>query len=202
MIIQGTPEWFEARRGKVTASMVAAVIAKTKSGPSASRATYMGQLIAENLTGNVQESFSNAAMQWGTDTEPQARLSYEFEHGVEVIEEGFVIHPTILGSGASPDGMVGDKGMVEIKCPNTSTHIDTLLKKKVPGKYNTQMQFQMACCEREWTDFLSYDPRLPPHLQMFCTRVERDDKYINELESEVEIFIAEMASIIEELEKL
>tara|TARA_R110000824_G_scaffold132271_11_gene294692 strand:- start:258 stop:863 length:606 start_codon:yes stop_codon:yes gene_type:complete len=199
---QGTDEWLQARCGLVTASRVADVVAKTKSGYGASRATYMGQLIAEQLSGNVAPSFSTAAMQWGTDTEPQARIAYEFDQGVDVVEIGFVHHAAILGTGASPDGLVGERGMVEIKCPNSATHIDTLLSQKVPKKYLTQMMWQLACTGREFCDFVSYDPRLPAHLEMFCTRVERDYEYIAELETEVNKFIEEMATIIEELEKL
>ena len=136
---QGTDEWFAARCGKVTASRVTDVVARTKSGASKSRESYMGQLIAERLTGAVADSYSNAAMAWGTDTEPMARMAYEFHNDVEVVQVGFTNHPTIAMAGASPDGLVGDDGMVEIKCPNTNTHIETLLSRKVPAKYLTQI---------------------------------------------------------------
>lgn len=199
---QGTTEWFEARRGKVTASRVADVISKTKSGWGAGRKNYEAQLIAEILTGTVADSFTNAAMQWGTDTEPQARKAYEFAQDCDVVEVGFVDHPTIKGTGASPDGLVGVDGMLEIKCPNTATHLDTLLTQKVPAKYNTQMQWQMACCERQWTDFVSFDPRLPVNLNMFCQRVDRDDEMIAILESDVLGFLAEMNDKIEALRGL
>jgi putative phage-type endonuclease len=142
---QRTDEWFATRLGKVTASKISDVVAKTKSGYGASRATYMSQLLVERLTGTRTEFYSNAAMQWGTDTEPQARAAYEFITNNSVIEEGFIPHPTIEMSGASPDGLVGDNGMLEIKCPNTSTHIQTLLDDKAPSKYINQMQWQMAC---------------------------------------------------------
>ena len=201
---QGTQEWFEARRGKVTASRVADVIAKTKSGWGASRGNYEAQLIAEILTGEVADSFTNAAMEWGTATEPQARKAYEFLKDVEVEEIGFVDHPIINGTGASPDGLVGANGMLEIKCPNTKTHIDTLLTQKVPKKYDTQMQWQMCCAgkDRLWTDFVSFDPRLPQHLNMFFKRVERDDERIAELEGIVSDFIDEMKIKIKALEDL
>jgi len=199
---QGSAEWLQARCGKVTASKVADLIAKTKSGWGASRANYMAQLIAERLTGNPAESFTSTAMQWGTDTEPQARAAYEFLTDATVAEVGLVPHPSIEDAAASPDGLVGDDGMLEIKCPNTSTHIDTLLGQKVPAKYMTQMQWQMACAERQWCDFVSFDPRMPAHLQMFVQRVERDDERIAELEKMVTEFIAELVAKIEQLEQL
>ena len=192
MIEQGTPEWFQERLGKVTASRVADVVAKTKSGYSASRANYMAQLVCERLTNSVAESYTNAAMQWGIVTEDQARASYEFAQSVSVEAIGFVPHPTITMSGASPDGLIADDGMCEIKCPNTSTHIETLLTGKVPEKYVTQMQWQMACTGRQWCDFVSYDPRMPERMRLFIQRVKRDDKRIDELESEVVGFLAEL----------
>ena len=200
-IIQGSPEWFAIRVGKVTASRVADVIAKTKTGPSASRTNYMAQLIAERLTGTTAESFTNAAMQHGTDTEPQARMAYEFYQDVTAVEIGFVIHPTIGMTGASPDGLVGADGLVEIKCPNTATHIDTLLGSTVPGKYVTQIMWQLACTGRAWADFVSFDPRLPESMRMFVQRVHRDDARIAELESEVITFLAELSAKERELRK-
>lgn len=199
---QRSPEWFAARCGKVTASRVADVIAKTKSGPSASRANYAAQLIAERLTGTVEPSFTNAAMQWGTDAEPLARAAYEFHVAALVDEIAFVDHPTVPMSGASPDGMVGADGMVEIKCPNTATHLDTLLGDSIPGKYITQMQWQMACADRKWCDFVSFDPRLPPDLQLHVERVSRDNAMIADLETEVRAFLAEVAAKITKLEGL
>ena len=160
-IVQGTPEWHALRLGKVTASRVADVIAKTKSGPSASRAKYAGELIAERLTGTTGERFTNAAMACGTEQEPAARKTYEFYRDTDVEQVAFVLHPTIGDSGASPDGLVDVDGLVEIKCPETHTHIETLLGQAVPAKYITQMQWQMACTGRAWCDFVSYDPRLP-----------------------------------------
>jgi putative phage-type endonuclease len=191
-IIQGSSEWLQARCGLVTASRVADVVAKTKSGYSASRATYMGELIAERLTGVPAASFTNAAMQWGTSTEPMAREAYRAQSFEDVIEVGFVLHPTVMQSGASPDGYVGADGMIEIKCPNSSTHIDTLLGQKIPEKYITQMLWQMASSGRAWCDFVSFDPRLPPEMQMFIKRLERDNERIAELEKEVSAFIAEL----------
>ena len=196
---QGTNEWKECRVGKVTASRVADVVAKTKSGYSASRDNYMAQLVCERLTGKPTEGFSSTAMQWGTDTEPLARAAYEAKMDVLVDEVGFIDHPTIVNSGASPDGLVGDDGLIEIKCPNTSTHIDTLLTKTVPKKYADQIFWQMACTNRDWCDFVSYDPRLPPDLQLFIKRIPRDDKYIQLLEAEVIEFLTETAHKVAQL---
>jgi putative phage-type endonuclease len=191
-IIQGSAEWFAARCGRVTASRVADVIAKTKAGWGASRANYAAQLVSERLTGEVAESYSNAAMQWGTATEPMARDAYSFRHDVDVTEVGFVLHPSIVMAGASPDGLIGDDGLIEIKCPNTATHIDTLLSATVPTKYITQMQWQMACTGRQWCDFASYDPRLPEAMRLFVSRVSRDNDLIASLESEVSDFLSEV----------
>ena len=202
MIEQRSDAWFEARIGKVTASRVADVIAKTKTGYSATRDNYMAQLVCERLTGQKGESFSNAAMQWGTETEPLARISYEVAQNVLVDEVGFVPHPSIEMAGASPDGLVGDDGLLEIKCPNTATHIETLLSQTVPGKYNTQMQFQMACTGRQWCDFVSFDNRLPAELQLFVKRVPRDEVFVRLIEAEIVQFLAELDDKINKLMKV
>lgn len=200
-LIQGSPEWHAARVGKVTASRVADVIAKTQTGVSASRKNYAAELVAERLTGKPAESYTNAAMQWGIDMEPQARVAYEFLHDAQVVQVGLVDHPTIPMSAASPDGLVGDAGLVEIKCPSTATHIETLLNKAVADKYIVQMQWQMACTGRAWCDYVSYDPRMPEDMQLFVQRVTRDNVRIAELESEVRVFLEEVASTIVKLRK-
>jgi putative phage-type endonuclease len=192
MIVQGSEAWFAARCGRVTASRVADVVARTKTGWGASRANYAAELIAERLTGCTAPGFSNSAMQWGTDQEPVARAAYEARTGVTVDLVGFVDHPEIAMSGASPDGLIGDDGLIEIKCPNTATHLDTLLSETVPGKYVTQMQWQMACTGRAWCDFASFDPRLPANMALFVRRIDRDVSLILELESEVAAFLAEI----------
>jgi len=199
---QQTEEWFNARLGKVTASRVADVIAKTKSGYSTSRDNYMAQLVCERLTNTKSDLFTNSAMQWGTETEPLARAAYEGFRDVLVDEVGFVPHPFIKDAGASPDGLVGDAGMLEIKCPNTSTHIETLLLQNVPSKYYSQMQWQMACADREWCDFASFDPRMPAELQLFVKRVLRDDAYISMLEEEIVWFLEELNVKINKLNEL
>jgi putative phage-type endonuclease len=202
LLAQGSTEWLAARCGLVTASRVADVVAKTKSGWGASRANYMAELIAERLTGQPAERFTNAAMQWGTDTEPQARAAYEFFHDVTVEQVGLVRHPTIAESAASPDGLVGDDGLLEAKCPNTATHIETLLNGAVPAKYMTQMQWQLACTGRQWCDFVSFDPRLPGDLSLYCRRVHRDDVRISELESDVREFLADLKQKLAQLHAL
>ena len=202
MIIQGSPEWFAARVGKITASRVVDVMARTKTGWGASRANYAAELIAERLTGNSAPGFTNDAMRWGTDTEPYARLEYSRRFDVSVYEIGFVDHPEVAMSGASPDGLVGSDGLIEIKCPNTATHLDTLLSGNVPGKYLTQMQFQMACTGRSWNDFVSFDPRLPENMQLFVQRVPRDVGLILDLETEVSAFHDEIEGKLAELRRI
>lgn len=201
MIAQGSAEWFAQRAGKVTASRVADVIAKTKTGWGASRANYAAQLVAERLTGNVEPTFTNAAMQWGTDKEPEAREAYEFHAGVFVDQVGMIDHPRIAMTGASPDGLVGDDGLVEIKCPNTATHIETLLSGKVPAKYVTQMAWQMACTGRALCDFVSFDPRMPEHMRLFVQRMDRDDTLIATLEAEVSAFLTEVSETVASLSR-
>jgi len=201
-LVQGTPEWHAIRCGKVTASRAADVVAKTKSGWGASRVNYMAELIAERLTGEPSPSFTNAAMQWGTETEPLARAAYEFRADCEVAQEGFIHHPEIRMAGASPDGLIGTDGLVEIKCPNTATHIDTLLGQKVPEKYVTQMQFQMACAGRDWCDFVSFDPRLPEEMRLFVSRVARDQEAIDYLEKEIKAFLSEIDVKVDNLKRL
>ena len=201
MMEQRSDEWFAARLGKVTASRVADVIAKTKTGPSASRENYSTQLVLERLTNKQAESYTNAAMQWGTETEPMARQAYELKRGLFVNETGFVDHPTIEMSGASPDGLVGTDGLIEVKCPNSATHMETMLTQKVPAKYIPQMMWQMACTGRNWCDFVSYDPRFPENLQIFIERVEYDPTYVKMLELEITQFLDEVTKKVEILRK-
>jgi putative phage-type endonuclease len=192
---QRTDKWIADRLGKVTASRVADVIAKTKSGYGASRSNYMAQLVCERLTGTQGELYQNAAMTWGTNSEPAARAHYESVTGLLVEETGFVPHATIANSGASPDGLVevgSLKGLVEYKCPQTNTHIDTLLSGAIPAKYQTQMQWQLACTGRQFVDFVSFDPRMPENMCYFSERVMRNDDMISELEFEVSKFLAEL----------
>lgn len=202
MIVQGTPEWYAIRCGKVTASRVADVLARTKTGWGATRANYAAELIAERLTGCPAPSFVNDAMRWGTETEPKAREAYAQRHGFAVVEVGFVHHPEIAMSGASPDGLVEADGLVEIKCPNTATHLDTLLSGGVPGKYLPQIQWQLACTGRQWCDFVSFDPRMPPEMRLFVQRVERDASTILDTEHEVSVFLREIDDKVTRLKAL
>ena len=198
---QRTDEWFAARIGKVTASRVADVIAKTKSGYGAGRANYLADLVVERLTGQKAQGFSNAAMEWGTEQEPHARAAYSAKTGILVEEVGFIDHPTVAMSGASPDGFA-EEGLIEVKCPNTATHLEYVLAELPPLKYFTQMQWQMACIGRPWCDFVSFDPRLPERLQLLVVRVPRDDDYIAMLEAEVKKFLAELDDNLNKLEKV
>jgi len=201
-IEQGTPEWFAQRCGKATASRISDIVSKTKTGYSASRANYMAQLVVERMTQTVGESYSNVAMEWGTENEPFARAAYEIKTGNTVDQVGSIDHPTIPMSSASPDGLIGNWGCLEIKCPNTSTHIETLLGAEPVKKYYDQMQWQMACTNRSWCDFVSFDPRMPAHLQLFVKRIERNDVYIAELESEVIQFLAEVDDKVKKLNEI
>jgi len=196
---QGSQEWLQERCGKVTASRIADLMARTKSGYSASRANYASQLICERLTGCVAPSFTNAAMIHGTETEPEARRAYEFYIDRDVVQVGFMPHPSIEMAGASPDGLIGDDGLLELKCPNSATHIETLLGGVIPDKYVKQMQFQMACTGRQWCDFASYDNRLPERMRLFVKRVDRDEELIGEIETEVRGFLAEIDETVAQL---
>lgn len=197
---QRSEEWFQARLGKVTASRVADVLAKIKSGESASRRNYKIQLVSERLTGEKQETYINQAMQDGIDREFYARERYVQQHG-EVEEVGFIQHPT-LEAGASPDGLVGDDGLIEIKCPLGTTHTETLMTQEVPSKYIPQIQFQLLCTGRKWCDFISYNPMFPEHLQLFVKRVDADPVYQKELEVEVSKFLDEVNDVINKLKEI
>lgn len=199
-VTQGTDDWQALRLGKVTASRLADLMARTRNGWGASRQNYMAELVAERLTGVKTEGFSNAAIKWGLEMEPQAREAYSFFADVDVAQTGFVDHPKIAMTGASPDGLVGDAGLVEIKCPLTATHIETLLTASVREKYLFQMQWQMACTGRQWCDFVSYDPRMPERMRYFCQRVPRNDRLIADLEREVSEFLREVADKVAALQ--
>ena len=199
MTAQRTPEWRAARLGKVTASRVADVVGRTKSGYSTSRSHYAAQLVAERLTGVPPEGYVSPAMQWGIEQEASARRRYEFEKDVGVRLVGFVDHPKIAMSGASPDGLVGAEGLVEVKCPATAAHLETLLGGAPPTKHLAQILWQMAVTGRAWCDFVSYDPRLPFDLQIVTHRVERDETIIASLEAEVSAFLQEVAARVDQL---
>jgi len=188
---QRSSEWHQMRLGKVTASRVADILAKTKTGPSASRQNYLIELALQRTTGVVQESYSNSAMEWGTQTEPQARVAYEVATHNFVDQVAFVDHPTIPNFGCSPDGLVGE-GLIEIKCPNSATHWEYFKAKEPPKKYFIQMQAQMACTGAKWCDFVSFDPRMPERSQLLIVNVPRDETFIAEMEAEIKQFLNEV----------
>ena len=200
---QRTDEWYLTRLGKVTASSLYKVLAKTKTGYGADRGNYMTQLVLERVTGTKADFYTNASMQWGIEQEPFARAAYEATKGVMVEEIAFVPHPTIEMSGASPDGLVGDDGMVEIKCPDSKTMLECWLSDNpVESKYMAQMQWQMRCADRNWCDYVVFDPRMPPKAQLFVDRVERDDEWIAATEIEVVKFLAEVDAKVAALKKI
>lgn len=186
----------------MTASRVADVVARTKTGWGASRANYMAELIAERLTGVKADSYQSKAMEWGTEREPEALALYAFMYNAEVVPAGFVPHPVIDMAGASPDGLVGDDGLIEAKCPNTATHIETLLGAPIDKKYLLQMLWQMACTQRRWCDFVSFDPRMPADLQLHRQRVHYDDERVAELARDVIEFLRELDAKVDALNKL
>jgi putative phage-type endonuclease len=196
---QGSTAWITARLGKVSASRISDVVARTRSGYGASRANYAAEIITERLTGAPAERFQNAAMAWGTEKEPDAKDAYCFLRDAEIEAVGLVLHPTIDMACASPDGLVGNDGLIEVKCPQTATHIDTLLSETVPDKYVKQMMWQMSCTGRQWCDFVSFDPRLPAEMQIFIKRVPRENALIAELEAEAVKFLAEIDDTIVKL---
>jgi putative phage-type endonuclease len=202
MIQQRSPEWYAQRLGKATASRISDILATTKSGVSMLRTNYAAELIAERLTGVVVPGYTSAPMQWGIDNEAQAKALYSDRCGVVVADAEFIDHPEIMWAGASPDGYVDVDGLVEVKCPNTATHIDSLLGGKIAPNYLTQMQWQMACTGRLWCDFVSFDPRLPERMQLVVQRVPRDLSRVLELEGEVRTFLAEIAASVERLSGL
>lgn len=201
MILQSDPQWETARLGHVTASRIADMLARTKTGWGASRTNYAMELVTERLTKSPGERYVNAAMQWGIDTEAQARAAYEFRTDASTGEAAFVKHAHIQWAGASPDGFVGDDGLVEFKCPNTATHIDTLLNGAIPEKYLLQMQWQMTVANRAWCDFASFDPRLPEEMRLFVKRIPRDEVECARLEREVETFLGEIDDTLKRLRR-
>ena len=190
-IEQRSEQWFAARCGSLGASQIADAISKSKDGKAfgSTSANLRAKLVVERLTGVQEDGFKTAAIQHGIDCEEAARLAYEAHTGAFVTEVGLYKHPTIEGTHASPDGLVGDDGLIEIKCPNSATHIDTLKTEKVPTKYLYQMQWQMRCTDRQWCDYVSFDPRLLENLRLFVKRIPRDDALIAKLEAEVTQFL-------------
>ena len=199
IIKQGSDAWFRMRAGKVTASRVADILAKTKTGPSASRQNYLIELALQRTTGIIQESYSNSAMEWGTQTEPQARVAYEVKSGNFVDQIAFIDHPSIKWFGCSPDGLVSDRGLLEIKCPNSATHWEYFKAKKPPQKYFIQMQAQIAVTGRDWCDFVSFDPRMPERSQLLVVRVNRDEAFIKTMEMQIMSFLSDVEAEVQQM---
>ena len=200
MIDQLSDEWFAARLGKITSSRVKDVMAKGRSGAvSASRKNYMMELLCQRLTGQREEGFTSTAMQRGTDLEPLARAAYEVNHDALVTEAEFILHPDYEFTGSSPDGYVGESGLIEIKRPNTAQHIACIQSGPHDPKYEHQMQHQMFCTGREWCDFVSFDDRLPEPLQLFVSRVNRDDDKIKAMLDEIQKFEDELQTLTQEM---
>lgn len=198
---QRSEEWFAQRRGKVTASRLWDMLKTIRNGDyAASRRNYAAQLVTERLTGKSHERFyTNEHMEWGKDAEPLAREAYSKQTGREIVEIGLVNHPRIVDALASPDGLIGDDGLIEIKCLLPANHLELLLTEKIKEQYILQMHWQMACTGRQWCDFVSFDPTQRENMQLFIQRIERDDKEIHHLENEVEIFLNEVIASVEKL---
>jgi putative phage-type endonuclease len=190
---QRSEEWFAARLGKVTASRIGDILATIRNGNwSASRRNYAAELVTERLTGRCDEGFTSEHMRYAIEHEPLAREAYERKMGVKVVEVGFINHPTIPMAGCSPDGLVGDDGLVEIKCLNTANHIEVLLEEKIEEKYRLQMLWQMACTKRSWCDYVPFEPHLPEDMQLFIKRFHADPEEIKDVEQQVVRFLKEV----------
>lgn len=198
-LAQGTDEWRRARAGSLGASQIHEAIAKTKTGWGASRASRMAALVIERLTGIPQDTYQNAAMLHGIETEPEARAAYEFYSDADVQLVGLATHPTIPGTHASPDGLVGADGLLEIKCPQPAQHLATLGGEAIPDKYAIQMLWQMRCCDRAWCDFASYNPAFPESMKLHVQRFHRNDARIADLEFEVGKFLSELDDTVRRL---
>lgn len=204
LIIQGTPEWFEARAGSLGSSQLSAAIARAQSGTGRGTTSknLMIDLALERITGKPLETFQSQAMLVGKEREPRARELYSLVRDVEVREVGLVRHPRLKGTHSSPDGLIGEDGCVEFKCPNRRTHFETILSRKsIDRRYILQVQWHMACTGRMWCDFVSYNPDFPPNAVFFVKRIDRDDAFIEALEEEVRDFLFEVESRVRELDR-
>lgn len=199
-IEQGSDEWLELRRGKLTASRIHAIMRDGRGGaPSKSAAEYRAELIVERLSLEPAAKIKTLAMQRGNDVEPRAASAYEFYRDADLVTVPFVDHPSIPMAGASPDRLVGNDGLVEFKAPDSQTHIAFLISGAIPSTYMYQMQFQMACTQRAWCDFCSFDDRLPPPLDLKVVRVMRDPAAIVQMETQVRSFLADVDAMVAEL---
>jgi putative phage-type endonuclease len=183
---QNSADWVWARTGRITASRICDMMATLKrGGEAASRRDYRAQLVAERLTGRAEEHYVSKEMQFGAEQEPFARTAYEIKTETIVDQVGFIFHPRLDFTGASPDGLIGQDGGLELKCPKTTTHLAYIMAGTVPKEYQDQMLWNMACAEREWWDFVSYDSRLPEKLRIFIVRMPRNEARISEIEREI-----------------
>lgn len=195
---QGSQEWLDLRLGKITASRMKDLLTNgIRGNPSKTAESYMIELIAEKLSGQPKQFFENDAMRWGTETEPQARAMYELETGHDVAEVAFIVKNEFVG--VSPDGLIGENGMLEIKCPTTATQIKRALSDNYHADYKAQIQCQLWVAQREWCDFLSFDPRLDGPASFLIERVERDEKFITEMSEKTDVFINNMLAAISKL---
>lgn len=197
LVVQGSDEWAELRCGRITASRCKDAFEILKSGKAytAERAKYRTELLVERLTGVPYPHYVTQEMQWGLEQEPFARAAYEIQENVLVEPCGFVLHPELEFFGCSPDGLVGDDGMIQIKCPTTLTHMNWYLAGVIPLEHTFQMTAELAVTGREWCDFVSFDPRLPEPLQLFVRRFDRHEASIRALEEEVVRFHEEIESL-------
>lgn len=201
-ITQGSDQWKQLRCGMITASKIAEVMSRGKNGTeSTGYANYRAQIVAERLTGCVSEGYTNGYMQRGNEDESAARDCYSFATGNQVDQIAFIKHPTIECAGCSPDGLVSDDGLVEIKRKIPALHIAYLLKNEVPAEYKKQMTFQLACTGRKWVDFCSYCPELPENMQLFIVRFHRDDAAIADMEAAVIAFNQSVEKMITDLKQ-
>lgn len=194
--LAGTPGWLAARRGLLTASRVADAIAVLKTGkPSESRKKLMMELLAERMTGHAVDHYVTPAMQWGIDNQAAAISEYEAETGELVGPEVFVLHPSIDWFGATPDGLVGKDGLIEVKCPTTPKHLAYVVAGEVPDEYKPQMLCQLACTRRQWVDFVSFDPRIKSPARLFIRRFEPAHSEIERIEEQAREFLAELQAM-------
>src|SRR4030067_3319097 len=198
-LIQDSDEWFQYKLGKVGGSRIADLMARTKSGWGASRDAYSAELICERLSGQRYEKVKSKSMERGNEVEDDARAAYAFRFGVDPVPVGFVEHPTIAVAVCSPDRLIAEDGLLEIKSPDSHTHLATLLGASIPRAYLLQMQWQLCCCQRQWVDFVSFDPRFPEHMNLSIKRVNRDDAMIREMEAAVVDFLLELDPPLKEL---
>lgn len=202
-IEQRSAEWFHLRAGSFTASRCSDLMARTKSGPSASRGNLIALLAVERLTGQPVETYRNAAMERGTELEAEARDAYSFAHGVAVAEVGYVPHPTIPNCGCSPDGLIGNDGLLEVKCPSSmAKHLDALRSGSHAVEYRWQLQHQLFVTGRQWVDAVSYHPSFPDGLELAILRVNRDESAIAEIEKSVLEAENEVEAVIKQMEEI